>query len=69
METTTHLYRGIYGTTESIWWYSHLKYTAMEHYDKNEKGWCIRFDDEDDDKMSNKYILSVILTWMGQLNT
>ena len=29
-------------------------------YDTKGKGWYFRFDDDDDDKMSYKYILSII---------
>ena len=31
--------------------------TTIERYDNNEKGWCLRFDD--DDKVGYKYILSI----------
>ena len=43
------------------------RHTATEKYDNNGKGGYFRFND--DNKMGYEYILSIILTRMGQFNT
>ena len=38
-----------------------------DKYDNNEEDRYFRFDD--DDKMTNKYVLSITEMWMGQFDT
>ena len=53
---------GIYTyETDSTWWYGHLRHTTTEKYDINGKSLYFRFND-DDDKISYEYILSITLT-------
>ena len=47
--------------------WKHLRYTTTEKYDNTGKGGYFRLDD--DNNMSNKYILSITYTEMGQLTT
>ena len=46
--------------------YNHLRHTTTIKYDNNGKGWYFRFDGEN--KMSYRYILSIIEALICQLN-
>ena len=60
------MYKNVYPTSNRIWCNKHLRHTTTEKYDKNEKGECFWFDD--DNNMSYRYILSITFTEMDQLN-
>ena len=64
METKPQRSRDLYKVVDRIWWYSHLRHTAIEKCDNNGKSWCILFDDEN--KMICKYIFPITLAQTGQ---
>ena len=67
MKTNSRFSRNVYAISDRMWCNKLLRHTSTEKYDNNGKGGYFRFDD--DDNMSNRYILSVPYTEMGQLNT
>ena len=67
MKTNPPFSRNVYAISDRIWHNKHLSHTTTEKYDNNGKGGYFRFDD--DNNMSYKYILSITLAKMGQLNT
>ena len=57
MKTQSRFFPNVYAISDRIWCNTHLRHTPTEKYDDNLKGWCVRFDD--DNNMNYRYILLI----------